>query len=389
MSTRIGPGEFELKNDAVKRSTVDARLRFWQEVMNRKPETIYRLLQWINFSNFPVGIVKSRSEVVTLYWSSMTSILHQNNGEDYIPYIRNTPLQHLAAFIRDSRDELSSLEDGIKTELNDWTQLHSKTREYALSRLLPDWNTMQSNPAAKGLEGALRAWAVAENLNVEWCLDFALSILTKFGAIVTDQLFLKLPSEIDVYYLNWFERFAVDEVENCLKDVRLEIEWSRKTPLDLESISHIIGEIPPFEFSYKRFSLNNRWNAFSDTRIEFEDKMRKKFIVIKDDMAARGIPIFKGTKTEFAAELKEYCRTVAKLLQPNVVKTPRKNRGTEPRHFEWFVDFQVCPGQEYTEIARKSGVEIASVREAVRDLGKLIDLHPREATRSGRPPKNA
>lgn len=388
MSTRLGLGEFELKNDEVKRSTVDARSRFWQEVMNRKPETFYRLLQWLDFSKFPAHLMASGDEVAKLYWLSITTIfLKENIEEDSITYIRNTPLQQLVAFLHKRREKLALLEREIRTELDDWQQLHSKTREYAIRRLLADWKTLQSYPDAKGLEGALIAWAVAENLNVEWCLDLALYVLTKFGAIVVDQIFLKQPSDVDLAYVNWFERFVFDEVESCLDQVRLETEWSRKTPLDLDSISETTGEIPYFEFDHKRFSLNDRWNPFSETRKEFEDKMRKRFIVVKDDMAAREIPVIKGTKTEFAVQLKEYCITVVKLLQPNVVKTPRKNRGTEPRHFEWFVDFQVYPGKEYTEIARNSGVEVASVREAVQDLGNLINLSPRGALRSGRPPK--
>lgn len=144
MATYFGSGEYELKETKVKRSTSDARLRFWRELANRKPDILRRLLQWFDPHHRPHNTPVS----IQRYQSSIASILGGGPSEEPSP--DSIPLQLFVLLVLQKKEDVFQLMKDVEAEIEHRQELWPQTCEIVLNRFLPGWEDLRLEPAAHG-----------------------------------------------------------------------------------------------------------------------------------------------------------------------------------------------------------------------------------------------
>jgi hypothetical protein len=385
MGIRFGFGQYESGDMDVRTSTWEMRCKFLEILTTQKPGWAESLLRLANFELLGPDLEKDHA---------FHYILAPTFGRDAGGKIRgellNTPFQHFASFINTHDHQI---ERWVKKESRASRQLSpSGIRWRAFRSFLPNFRTIEK-AGGKALTRSLHEWAGSQNLDREWILDFALSALTGYWALLSDRF-----ANLDVDSIDL--RGSTDVVHSSSCDLRFALSKALDDYVNDNVIRPLWNfdekvSIPEFWFVRDDFKFGPlSWHPLYQTREVFTREAIAKFkglagylkeLAESDERRDDRLKSLK--RTDFEAELSVFCDRVEGKLPPAYRKTPV--RTSFNLHLTWLIDFQVPPTKTHSEIrasmpeSRRPTVD--AIRKAVGRSAQELGIDPRRPPKSGRP----
>lgn len=220
----------------------------------------------------------------------------------------------------------------------------------ALRPFLYGWSALRSRGGAGALCDALLSWAGGLNLNDEWFLGHAVTVLREqhLASLNTDEAWQQATDEL-----------KLDAV--CMQGVTY--EDFRERGLD------------KFSFKYKRVEITVDGPIFQPVP-DFKREAERAFKAVGGHRTG-------GASEAFKEALSLYLSQVDGIVAELRLKNPPRNWAAE-NQFRWLIEYQVPRVKNYRQIARKVGKDESSIREGVRAAANLIGL----TLRSSEPDKH-
>jgi hypothetical protein len=313
MEIRFGFGEYERTEVEVRQSVLDMRYQFLGRLIAQKPgwaETLVRLSR-----TEPTDLVTPDLVHGVFHYLIAITFGRQRPGIELLPELSDTPLQQFAKLIRAKTPQIERL--GRK-ELKSLSRSYPDDRRLgALMRFMPNYQEMAKRRGTSALAKSLREWAESQNLADDWCLDFALSVLINYWALLSARF-----GDLDSGSINGHESSSVkyscdfllgEAAKNALDDYRREKLW-----VPLWKVDEDLG-LPVFKYDHGNFKFGPlRWLPLSQFRRSFTEDTLTKL----DETLERVREFGKDPDFDFAywkALVTRYCDEVEKhaLREPN------------------------------------------------------------------------
>lgn len=279
-------------------------------------------------------------------------------------------IQPFYDLLSESEEVIASLSESLEAEIPDGADILREPkfiRQRAIMDLLPSYGALRQVNGANQLRQSLDAWGFESNLSDEWCLNHALAFLRDFDDDTDRKMALALLNRYsDSYCLrNVINRAWYCAIHNSCDPARAQFLSNLcVAELGVYSFTFAFDEIT-FSVSGPFFKCPAQFNQ------EVEENFRKA-----------GGPAIRGARKALEFQLANYRQEVTKAVRELNLEAPRIRWGAD--HFDWLIDYQI-DRMSYREIGRRFKKDEATVREAVKNMAKLMDLTLRSAKRSSRP----
>jgi hypothetical protein len=318
MAEHFGYGEFERADVEVRLSTWFMRHYFLKTLINKKGNWARDLVRLANYKMLPEECHEAGQADYTFYIFLTHFFGHNPHNLNFGSDLLDTPLRAFFTYLEKKKSKIAKLKkDGAA--LN---RIH-KTNDIekaALEQLLPDWKTLKSDQEANHLCALLENWAKEYNLNVEWCLDYALMVLINFKISLSSEM-EKFNNNITAgddikLHISRFDRHLREAIYAGLNDFR-----KVKISTELWSAERL-DSFPQFVFKHKDFEYPAvTWFPHVTRRKEFVDDQEMKFARFADvliDLHRNGISYEK----DYLRELNAYCDGVERQVSDIEAQSP-------------------------------------------------------------------
>ena len=254
MAIRLGSGEYESIDVALRQSTIEARYKFFQTLDQKRSDWAYDLLRLFNSDAVSKEFLEKENndEIIPFFLLYLTS--RSPREIEIRPEIIDVPLINYYRYFFDKEEAIKQFENGDDfEEVLDSSELISR-RSVALRKIIPSWKDLKTQTDAKELRRSLETWAKHYNLNEDWFFDFALRILHGFKSGFDFKL---IESKVTDPNLNtaffWrinFEWEITDAISRAILDYSDNEVWINKWS-GFEDLS----KLPAFEYQWGDFKL--------------------------------------------------------------------------------------------------------------------------------------
>jgi hypothetical protein len=373
MAIRFG-GEYDQSSTTLKVSTIEARIFFLNLLYRERPDVIDDF-----FKLSPVQL-----EMATLLFGASISpeiesacdvrSLASSSPEE------ETILSALVKYLRDNFKRHQSLKQGYIGDLASLRAVPVISAEKLLEDLLPLWSELGTNQYEISLRNALVSWAERWNLNADWILDLASGILRNFISEIWNPLIEKSGNDefdfriFSLVLNNWI--LTKSGWHDAMPALQLESSEKQLRIAEKQKVNRM--------FTYCRDGLDIKlwwfptWDGKNKFREEAIEKCKLELSKLSADKRASESRVLK----EYGFKLDQFMKSCLKKAGPSLSATPRKNSGE--LQFHWFIQFQIPPNKNYTQLANEHSVTIPTMREGIRSIGDLMGLMPRPTVHSGR-----
>jgi hypothetical protein len=272
MGKRLGSGEYERADVDVKQSTIEARYKFLQTLSQRKSKWGSNLLRLFNHDAVPGEFLETEKIDATVYFF-LQYLTSKNPYETEIrPEIINVPLINFYRYLFDKENEIKELENDEELDVLDSSELTARRRN-AIKKIVPSWRKLRNRADAKALCQSLETWAESFNLNSEWLLDFALSMLCAFKAEFDFKL-TNYKSDQASFWQLYYGLEIKDATNTAISDYSNNEVWTNKL-----SGFDDMGKIPEFEYRWRDFIFpSSTWLPRTNSRQDFVKEMNEKLL---------------------------------------------------------------------------------------------------------------
>jgi hypothetical protein len=241
-------------------------------------------------------------------------------------------------FIKNSEDEIHSINSDLASAAD---STEDEEKDSAIRIFVRGWWSLTKQRRALGLRRILRKWAYDHNLNKDWCLDHAVSVLReqRLGALDNAGV--------------WHDAIIMELKLGSISIQDVFTEKFRREGLD------------KYSFNYDGISFTVEGPMFISVP-EFKQQVEQAF-------SAAGGHRERGAKTALQHTCNDYL--------DKVIKFAGKQNFTEPQvrwaedHFTWLVQHLVPPDRKTVrELSIETGKDRKTVREGINDVAKLIGL---------------
>lgn len=309
MEKRFGYGDYERSDVETRISTQDLRHHFLRTLVTRKGRWASDLVRIANFHLLPEEIRTSFSNTDTFCFFLPYLFGANPNSIVVDPEYFNTPLYHFVEYEKKNIKRLVRYERS--KEFRHFAGKPSELRRLAWQKLVPNWRAFTLDPDSSEVCGLIKRWAKTHNLDSEWCLDFALTVLISFRTLFTfpkDEFKEKehIATRAQTYLFHFESRLREALGESLIDFSSGKIRnpiWSMTGP-----------EIQPFHFKSRDFEgLPTTWFPYLNYRTEFLKDAHMSFKRRCD--AIRDLSKYEYVEGKtFADSLERYCDSVEEQL---------------------------------------------------------------------------
>ncbi len=244
-----------------------------------------------------------------------------------------------------------------------------KIPEEDLRGVFKDWVDLQEMERARTLCERLREWGRTQNLNIDWCYDYAIKILSGW---MTDHNIMWLGQHPNVSY----EKELAATWQTVAREAQRSISWDRPV---LEAAAYT--DIQPFRLDWQSVSFKTKeWQIFYQEKTAWATLASKKFERFLERRALVGHPVPFGIRGKFKQALARYLKNAdavkqAAITRDGLVKVPQNYQGRNIETFlEWLVRFQLPDCESYDEISRSQDKNKEAIRKHVERTARFIGL---------------
>ncbi len=312
MARRFGFGEYEKADVEVRDSTWEMRHQFLT-VVSAREQALRDLVLPANLHLFLSGL--SLSDQDFIYFVLVVSAFGKPIKKAEICRENfNTPFNHFVRYLDEKSDEIDSEASDLRK--NRRLQGERDVRSDAIRRIVGDWLDLKDQESAAKLSAALTDWAMANNLNEDWIIDFILMLLKNLK-VAFDTVMFNL-TEISVDESATLEySYIFESVFNKAKSEALLEHHSRRVMINIWRYDES-PQYPPFEFKYKDFVMKPvTWFPHIIVRPQFISDFGSKFESVF--RALRDLDKFPDFDAKsYYPKLETHCDSVEAALKNNL-----------------------------------------------------------------------
>jgi hypothetical protein len=276
---------------------------------------------------------------------------------DVVSSLFSAAHHHFLSFIAEKKDLIASLCLSLESEIPEENYILRQPkyiRQWAINRLIPNWQSLQQRDDADPLQGAIENWARDHNLTAGWCLDHALDVLREFEASEYRELAFREPN---AYLLPDLIRRAWQSALVNRHCHALGTQYQSNVEVEERGVFCFI-----FEYDRIRFEVPGPFNKFIPS---FKEEVEKRFLAL-------GGPSVPGARKALRHSLFAYLEEVERVRKHLGLERPPV-RWAAGEHFNWLVNYQIPPCMNYRQIAG-TDKDDKTVREGIQDVARLIGL---------------
>jgi len=401
---KLGDAEFEPRNMKISTSTLEARQIFLRLIVQMSRETVDDLVRPFNKEDLPVDLKQNQEmiqSVSNFFLLHITEPKMFNSGHENLAFganIRNTPILDYSRYLQTNETKYNRLLGRKRKDLDGMAASATETPNLrtARRRMIPGWSTLLEDADAGQLRESILKWANKWNLTDEWCLDFALSVLSVFKLQYVDRYRLDEQVGRDPSFYWHYEWPVADWAwKSWLESVHI---------IDLQNFDNKIAalnEMPDvggLVFRWREdddkdsdtFEVNDYFAPHSCTEREFMERVELEFWrqfllrfgAVPEDLVGHTKHVLNEIQ-RFRLELENCVSRCKRKLMPFSRPTVKKDSGES--HFRWLIEYQV-KGRSFHKLAELVQRDRKSVSAAVKEASGIVGLSLRQAPKAGRRP---
>lgn len=399
-------GKLELSGEEVRNSTKIARRIFLKLVGIIKPDVVFDLLKIINPELLSLEIKEDEKQLglITKFAFAHTWNEHYYSVDlsklNLTEKLRDTVVLAYFQFLFQSQKEFDQLYKESECEWNKFTRNPNPEliTQTTLKKLVPDWQTLQTNDKATNLCKELREWSEKWNLYDDWCLNFAIDCLRNFKLNIVDKM--TIPED----YITNNDNYSLWSIQ--MKDGEIERIWNNtiiyfddNDDNDPFFFPVAIEDYPNFSYSWKHktkngikeiFKINEFYNPLTSHPETFRNKVEKQFWENFCGSFYNNPKPLIGSSRKVLKRIEIFLKRVDKHIQncEDKVKsfTEKSPIKKGDYHFRWLIEFQIGK-KSLNQLSKEYLITRKAVTDGINDVAKLINLSLR-VSRGGRKKKS-